>query len=76
MDAKSKNVHLMGDRSGFVEADLRTILASGFYFEGLYYGGADSGQVSPADLSTEFVTCCLCIAGSLGNDAHSIIQRG
>ena len=46
MDTKSKNVHLMGDRSGFVDTELRTILAAGFYFEGLFYGDANAGQVS------------------------------
>lgn len=45
MAANSKNVDLMGDRSGFVVAELRTALATGFYFEGLFYGDAEAGLV-------------------------------
>ena len=45
MAANSKNVDLMGDRSRFVVAELRTALATGFYFEGLFYGDAEAGLV-------------------------------
>ena len=48
IEPNSKNAHLMGDRAGFVDAELRTKLAAGFYFEGLFYGDANVGQVSQA----------------------------
>ena len=44
-DTGSKNADLIGDRSGFAMAELRTALATGFYFEGLFYGDATAGLV-------------------------------